>query len=414
MKTEVYKHLKDLRALKMAVEQTIKVARDEKRFVASVPYTPVELIGEICDNIPAIKNKQYDAAIGVFFTVEAAAYLIYLGFTNVTVITDVQDDLIALRAAMWGYKYLLIAEVEKEEMKFDVIVGNPPYQSEVANHQHRLWMQFVDKAFTLIVQDGVVAMVTPNNWATTPKLYDRWFANKKVLHINMNECERHFPGIGISFSWYAIQNSDRDETTTRIVTANQTFDRILPVEPIGSNSDALTIFAKTIWNSDIAKIPDAYAPQTHYSYFKAGKVSKVETDVFCHRVLLTPASSKREARWIWGKVICEKQTGPRVITSMWPGAWRTGAIVTADLQTSHSYIHIPVASIEQAEILKSYLTSKLITYIVLALNSMRNINPRTIRQLPLVDLTRTWTDAELYAHFKLTKEEIELIESTIK
>ena len=34
--------------------------------------------------------------------------------------------------------------------------------------------------------------------------------------------------------------------------------------------------------------------------------------------------------------------------------------------------------------------------------------------LPILDLARTWTDAELYSHFNLTQEEIEYIETNVK
>jgi hypothetical protein len=34
--------------------------------------------------------------------------------------------------------------------------------------------------------------------------------------------------------------------------------------------------------------------------------------------------------------------------------------------------------------------------------------------LPMVDLTRSWNDSELYKHITLTKEEIESIESNVK
>ena len=37
-----------------------------------------------------------------------------------------------------------------------------------------------------------------------------------------------------------------------------------------------------------------------------------------------------------------------------------------------------------------------------------------VRALPKLDLTRTWTDQELYAHFGLTDEEIRYIEEQVK
>lgn len=296
--------------------------------------------------------------------------------------------------------------------KFDVVIGNPPYQAAVDNHQNRLWMQFVDKAFELAQDDGWVSMVTPNNWATTPKLYDKWFATKHVRAINMNECAKHFPGVGITFSWYIIQNSRRDVTrVTEFITPTTSFTDVLPVDVIGSNLDAISIAKKVM--AVVGTRLVAYAPQTHYSYFAKGKVAKEQSSDYPHKVLLSPASSKRDATYVWGKVICDKQTGPRVITNMWPGNWQK-MIVSDTIQTTHSFIHVPASSMVEANNMQKYLASKIITFVVQSLNSSRNINPRTISQLPKLDFTRSWTDSELYAHFNLTQDEIDLIEATVK
>ena len=89
-------------------------------------------------------------------------------------------------------------------------------------------------------------------------------------------------------------------------------------------------------------------------------------------------------------------------------------VVTSDLQTTHGFIHIQADSMSEAENLRTLLTSKLYMFMVLTRNSIRNIKVSTIKDLPLLDLTRSWTNEELYAHFNLTEEEIKLIEDTIK
>jgi len=35
------------------------------------------------------------------------------------------------------------------------------------------------------------------------------------------------------------------------------------------------------------------------------------------------------------------------------------------------------------------------------------------RMFPAVDINRSWTDEELYAHFELTQEEIEYVEANV-
>ena len=54
----------------------------------------------------------------------------------------------------------------------------------------------------------------------------------------------------------------------------------------------------------------------------------------------------------------------------------------------------------------NFVKSKLIQFVI---NEQRfhhgMLNTEVVSNIPKVDLTRTWTDQELYAHFGLTQEE---------
>jgi site-specific DNA-methyltransferase (adenine-specific) len=391
----------------------IKTKRVDGEFQSStIPYTPLSLIKEIFNNIEPIKNRCLNTKIGVLYTVEMAAYLGFLGFTDVIVITREWDDKISNAAGLLGYKYMPEDDVVKQGKKFDVIVGNPPYQAELKTLQDRLWMQFVDKSFELVADGGIVSLITPSNWAVTTELYEKWFVSHKVLAINMNECGRYFPNIAIPFSYYVIQNSPSCGSDTLFITDIGKFKAVLPVTPIGTIPHAISIYDKVL-RTNLPTLTQACAPQTHYSYRKAGKVVDEPTDTYKYKVLVSPATSKKAEQWVWGKVVCPKQVGPRVIGYTYPGSWKN-LVVSCDVQTTHGFIHIPVPTIEDAQSLKLVLASKLFLFLVKSMNSSRSIKVNTIQRLPLMDLSKIWTDQELYQHFNLTQDEINLIEGTIK
>lgn len=355
-----------------------------------------------------IKQKLLQAGHSEQHIVENMLYGIDINQQNVDVANFVVDP-------SGNYKNNIeCADALKKEfkMKFDVITGNPPFQAELKTLQSRLWMQFVDKAFSLTKEGGFVGMISPSNWTVSPDLYEAWFARKNVLAVNIDECGRHFPGIGIPFSYYVIQNSPNVGQLTHFTSQTKLFTTKMPEQMIGTNLDALSILQKVLWSGH-RSIGIAYAPQTHYSYRKAGKVSDVRTNIFKHKVLMSPASGRKDAQWVWGKTVCQKQIGPRVVIYTYPGTW-CDMVTTNNLQTTHGFIHVPAKSMTEANNLKSYLSSKIITLVILATNSIRNINPRSVQQLPAVDLSRSWTDKALYKHFQLTKEEIKLIEETVK
>lgn len=62
----------------------------------------------------------------------------------------------------------------------------------------------------------------------------------------------------------------------------------------------------------------------------------------------------------------------------------------------------------------SVFNSRVFRYLMQENRTSGFVQVYVVKNLPAVDLTRSWTDAELYAHFKLTQEEIDLIEATVK
>ena len=66
------------------------------------------------------------------------------------------------------------------------------------------------------------------------------------------------------------------------------------------------------------------------------------------------------------------------------------------------------------QIVDSVFRSKLFRFIFDIYWNDDTLYTTFFNSLPYVDLTRTWTDQELYAHFNLTQEEIEYIESQVK
>lgn len=392
--------------------EQFSAARASKKFAAvAIPFTPLPLIKEIFEKVPPIHSKNLDINIAVLYTVEMVAYLCWLGFKNITMITAENDDNIKRFADAHEISYEVLSLDKEWNMKFDVVCGNPPYQAELKTLQNRLWMQFVDKAFELVSSTGHIALITPSNWAVTPDLYQRWFLAHTPLAINVDECSKYFPGVGITFSYYVITPAPYDNSLVDVSTANHHSQTLLPRPLFGIDPRSSTIYSKVFTGSHLRLL--SYKLNTHYSYRKGGKISETQTDVFAYRVMSSPETSKKPAQWLWGRVQDPKQSVPRVICALYPGWWKN-MLVSEDLQTTDNFVHFPVDTLEQAYNLRSVLTSKLMLYVVLTLNSTRGIKAHSLVNLPAVDLTRSWTDEELYKHFNLTQEEIDLIESTVK
>ncbi len=61
-----------------------------------------------------------------------------------------------------------------------------------------------------------------------------------------------------------------------------------------------------------------------------------------------------------------------------------------------------------------YLATKFVRFLVLQRKTTQHVTPDRFRFVPMLDMTRRWADADLYAHFALVDEEIAYIEMSIK
>ena len=68
----------------------------------------------------------------------------------------------------------------------------------------------------------------------------------------------------------------------------------------------------------------------------------------------------------------------------------------------------------EADNVVSYLQTRFARYLVALRTTTQETPPKAFSFVPMQDFSKPWTDEELYAKYKLTKDEIAFIESMIK
>lgn len=217
--------------------------------------TPLQLIHELYDNLPPAIWKNPDlkwlepsAGRGNFAVVayhrlmkglehwepsptkrrnhilQNMLYMIEINPKNVTTLKEIFGN-----GANIHKGDFLAATLPPPTEKYDIIMGNPPYQEEKTQQDQRkgghgikiLWDKFITKSFNHLSTNGYLCFITPAAWRKPQhELYEKMTTQHKMiyLHIYGKESGKEIFDILHRFDVYVIQNKTPDNNyTTQII-----------------------------------------------------------------------------------------------------------------------------------------------------------------------------------------------------
>jgi site-specific DNA-methyltransferase (adenine-specific) len=299
-------------------------------------------------------------------------------------------------------------------MKFDVVLGNPPYQDKEGNENSTnsgdLYKKFIEKSLDLTKDDGYVAMVVPSAWSgpRSGKLKEMLFEEnqptvfdshgKKWFDVNMNTC------------YFVTQKGRKGPTEVRDAHGLSITKTLTKEDIIGTDLKSQIIKEKLKDYASKGNLGDLWTRgKLHLNQAKAFKGNnKVEfikavgskNSTECDTMYI---NQTQEAHGLGlHKVVLPNLGGSDVI----------GNIKVVDKNTvgGHSVVFLPTKNNTQSKNLKAYLESKLVRYLISSIKISTPNSKNVFKNIPVVDLDRTWTDPELYKYFKLTKNDIGMID----
>lgn len=346
--------------------------------------------------------------------------------------------------------YDLIGENNNEiikqltDMKFDVVIGNPPYQESdggAGASAKPIYNQFVNVSKE--VGSTYLCIIMPSRWMAGGKGLDE-FRNAMLndkhiaeLHDFMHP-EDVFPNTnnrgGVCYFMRNV-NYDNTEHKVKVVTHYENYShsthRALKTDNLDifvRDSQAIGILDKIFKEGDVDTINNyisaakAFGFRTFFieddrfnnsadnlhdaikCYGRAGKVGYVERE-----------EVQSHSEWIdkWKVYVPESNNIGTELNDDNQNSFvgdpgtictETYLVVGAELDLTQ----------EKASNLSIYLRTRFARFLLSLAKISQHGTGKTYRFIPLQDFSKSWTDAALYAKYGLTTEEIDFIESKIK
>lgn len=228
---------------------------------------PDELALEMIQELDVTK----DALIGVFdaFLI-LTTHLREQGYTNIVLLESLHNNLTSKQEEYYntikqvceqsGIKYYVppMNNYGRCDMKFDVIIGNPPYQdlkegSRSGSSSEPLWWQITKKSFSILKDDGILSFVTPTTLFTGGEQFTSFLLGKSAKY-NLQKVDfsanNHF-NVGIDICRWVAKNSKPnfnvevndgrviDASRVDYISTDKEFDSIIETL-INSNQSKLT------------------------------------------------------------------------------------------------------------------------------------------------------------------------------
>lgn len=336
-------------------------------------------------------------------------------------------------------------EKEGERVKFDAIVGNPPYQlmgGSGGTNDAPIYQNFVQLAKK--TTPTYASFIMPSRWFTTGRenligdfrremLADKTIS-KMVVYSDSHDI---FPSVEIKGGlcyflmdskysgdcrYELVQDGKRTvsmrnlgdfdilirnvqlgeivkkvmsgisgegQTVASIISSDTPFG--IPTNPFGSTKLTVPVYREETVEHN-TRLYYLENMERSIAYVNKASITKNVQDIDKYKVLIPEAGGSGNDQMILGKPICAP---PNSISSQ-------------------TFLYIAFSSEGEAMNFISYLKTKLFRILVSACKISQHAPSKTYRFVPLQDFSKPWTDAELYARYGLTDGEIAFIEATIK
>ena len=333
----------------------------------------------------------------------------------------------------YAYKFIHTTTPEKIfNMRFDVIVGNPPYQLDTGGSGRQatpLYHKFVQQAKSL--NPRYISMIIPSRWFAGGMGLDSFrqeMLNDERLSkiVDFTDARDCFPNVDIAggvcyFLWdkhhsgeATIINNMKGKVyeSRRSLNEFETFVRLSPAVPI----------LRKVIRENLPNLTKIVSPTVPFG-LKTSERGTSEGDLTLissagnSKINLSKVSAGHEYIRKW-KVLTSKASHDHAGQPDKDGKRRVLSkleVIAPNTICTGSYILLGAFETEEEALnLKSYAETRTFRFLVSLLSFSQDITRERFRYVPLIDFTKSWNDEMICEYFGITEDEFKFINSLIR
>jgi site-specific DNA-methyltransferase (adenine-specific) len=293
--------------------------------------------------------------------------------------------------------------------KFDIVIGNPPYNEELTSTGAKaLYNKFVEY---YIEKCNLLCFVIPSRWFSGGKGLDSF--RKNMLERTDIVYIKHFDDASTIFG-----KSVSIEGGVNYFLKDTNHNGDCMYNGSMTKFNKYDVFVDGKFHNLIDKLVkfETITPLYLGRYFgvesndKRLKIEPTKDTIKCY-----VSQQKGFEKYIEKSEIKKDITKWKVITAEANGGNKCfGNIFIGKPNEIHtgSYISFNVNSEDEAKSLLSYMKCRLPNFMLSLRKNSQHINESICKWIPLPPLNKEWTDDEVYKHFKLSEDDIKLINDT--
>jgi K+/H+ antiporter YhaU regulatory subunit KhtT len=231
------------------INECLKPKDIEKKNYGEV-FTPMPLINEMLDKLPedvwsnknmkwldpasgmgnfpiavymrlmdGLKNEIVDEKLRKKHIIENMLYMCELNKKNVLVCKEIFDINNEYKLNIYNGDTLLFEPLNYFNIKkFDIIIGNPPYQEKDKSGDNKLYLEFTSKCLKILKKNRYLLFITPRTILEYLLLVgkNRTYIDYlyQINYLSIETSNRYFPNIGSTFVYFLLEKTECYKNTT--------------------------------------------------------------------------------------------------------------------------------------------------------------------------------------------------------